>query len=473
MWMMTALYLLLVLVLVLANGFFVASEFALVGVRRSRVETLAAAGNRNARRLLGLLDHLNAYISATQLGITMASLALGWIGEPVVAHLLEEPLKGRVSETALHTISFAVAFIFITFLHIVLGELAPKTLALERAEKTALAIALPIELFYKLFRLPIRVLDWAGTRTVRLFGLHASGEHGSIYTEEELRGLIDVSRKSGQLKEEEQRLIEGVFEFSDAEVREAMVPRTEVVAVSASAPLEEARELFRTTGYSRLPVYRERLDDVVGVLFRKDVDMGQARGGSVEALARHPTFIPASASLGEALRQMQSGRVHLVFVIDEHGGLEGILTLEDLLEEIVGEIDDEYDEEVREQIEAQSDGSFVLDGTLAVRDANRRFGLDLPEEAGYTTVAGFLLAEAGRMLDEGDEVERAGARFRVERVERHRIRIVRFTPAPGEGDGREGESSTATLSALVLASSVATNAGLEAGAWAEAAPLLI
>jgi CBS domain containing-hemolysin-like protein len=170
---------------------------------------------------------------------------------------------------------------------------------------------------------------------------------------------------------------------------------------------------------------------------------------------------------------MQSGRVHLVFVIDEHGGLEGILTLEDLLEEIVGEIDDEYDEEVREQIEAQSDGSFVLDGTLAVRDANRRFGLDLPEEAGYTTVAGFLLAEAGRMLDEGDEVERAGARFRVERVERHRIRIVRFTPAPGEGDGREGESSTATLSALVLASSVATNAGLEAGAWAEAAPLLI
>src|SRR5215212_6877640 len=383
--MVTVLYLLTVLFLVLANGFFVASEFALVGVRRSRVETLAASGSRSAQRLLGLLDHLNAYISATQLGITMATL---------------------------DTISFAVAFTIITFLHIVLGELAPKTLALERAERTALAIALPMELFYKVFRWPIRLLDWAGTRTVRLFGLHPSGEHGSIYTEEELRGLIDVSRRSGQLKEEEQRLIEGVFEFSDAEVREAMVPRTEVVAVSASAALEEARALFLPTGYSRLPVYRERLDEIVGVLFRKDVDMGQARGGSLESLARQPTFIPASASLGDALRQMQSSRVHLVFVVDEHGGLEGILTLEDLLEEIVGEIDDEYDEEGRAQIVEQPDGTFVLDGTLAVRDANRRFGLDLPEEAGYTTVAGFLLAEAGRMLSVGDEVEHGVASFR-------------------------------------------------------------
>jgi CBS domain containing-hemolysin-like protein len=471
--MTTALYLLLVLFLVLANGFFVASEFALVGVRRSRVETLAASGSRNARRLLGLLDHLNAYISATQLGITMASLALGWIGEPVVAHILEEPLKGLVSEAALHTISFAVAFTIITFLHIVLGELAPKTLALERAERTALAIALPMELFYKVFRWPIRLLDWAGTRTVRLFGLHPSGEHASIYTEEELRGLIDTSRRSGQLKEEEQRLIEGVFEFSDAEVREAMVPRTEVVAVPASAPLAEARELFLTTGYSRLPVYGERLDDVVGVLFRKDVDMGQARSGSLESLARHPTFIPASASLGDALKQMQSARVHLMFVVDEHGGLEGILTLEDLLEEIVGEIDDEYDEEVREQITEQPDGSFLLDGTLAVRDANRRFALDLPEDAGYTTLAGFLMAAAGRMLAEGDEVEHAGALFRVGKVERRRIQSVRFTPAASEASGIDGTSSSNTLSAVGLVAALAARTGGETCSWAEALPLIL
>jgi CBS domain containing-hemolysin-like protein len=428
--MVTALYVLLVFFLVLANGFFVASEFALVGVRRSRIETLAAGGNRNARRLLGLLDHLNAYISATQLGITMASLALGWIGEPVVARLLEEPLHGYVSEAVLHTISFAVAFTIITFLHIVLGELAPKTMALERAEGVSLAIAWPLEMFYKIFQWPIRLLDWAGTRTVRLFGLHPSSDHASVYTEDELRHLIGVSQQSGHLQAAERQLLDRVFEFSDAEVREAMVPRTGVEALPLTATLEEVRAAFRATGYSRLPVYRERLDDVAGILFRKDIDMGQAapEGFDLESLVRPPTFIPATASLGDALKQMQSARVHFVFVLDEHGGLEGILTLEDLLEEIVGEIDDEYDEETRSQCVEQPDGTYLLDGMLAVRDANRRFDLDLPEDAGYTTVAGFLMAQAGRVLKPGDRVEYAGSLFQVERTTGLRIRWVRFTP---------------------------------------------
>ena len=196
-------YIVLVFVLVLANGFFVASEFALVGVRRSRIEMLAARGSRSASRLLELLNNLNTYISATQLGITMASLALGWVGEPVFAHLLEAPLRGRVSDLTLHTISFAVAFAIITFLHIVLGELAPKTLALERAEKVALAVSWPMQAFYKVFRWPIRMLDWSGTKIVRLFGLHPSGEHSSVYTEDELRRLVDISRQSGQLKDED------------------------------------------------------------------------------------------------------------------------------------------------------------------------------------------------------------------------------------------------------------------------------
>src|ERR671914_2853549 len=254
--MVTVLYICLVFVLVLANGFFVASEFALVGVRRSRIKTLAASGNLSARRLLSVIDNLNAYISATQLGITMASLALGWIGEPVFAHLLEAPLRGRVSELTLHTISFAVAFAIITFLHIVLGELAPKTLALERAEKVSLAVSWPLHAFYKIFYWPIRLLDWAGTRTVRLFGLHPSQDHASVYTEEELRHLVDVSRKSGHLEAQEQQLINRVFEFNDAEVREAMVPRTNVDALPVTATLEETKAAFRTLGYSRLPVYR-------------------------------------------------------------------------------------------------------------------------------------------------------------------------------------------------------------------------
>lgn len=443
--MTTVLYILLVLVLVLANGFFVASEFALVGVRRSRVETLAAAGNRGARRLLGLLDDLNAYISATQLGITMASLALGWVGEPVVAHILEAPLSPYFSEAALHTISFAVAFTIITFLHIVLGELAPKTMALEMAERVALAVSWPMLAFYKIFRWPIRLLDWAGTRTVRLFGLRPSQGHASVYTEDELRHLIGVSQQSGHIEAAEQQLLDRVFEFGDAEVREAMVPRTSVEALPAGATLAEVRAAFLSTGYSRLPVYRERLDDIVGLLFRKDLDMGQARheGFAVEKLARRPVFIPATTSLGDALRQMQSSRVHFVFVLDEHGGLEGILTLEDLLEEFVGEINDEYDEEARSQCVAQPDGTYLLDGMLAVRDANRQFELELPEDGGYTTLAGFLMAQAGRVLVPGDSVEYRGALFQVERAQRFRIRWVRFTPP------RRAQATAATTTSVL------------------------
>ncbi len=436
--MSEALNILIVILLVLANGFFVASEFALVGVRRSRVASLAATGDRRAARLLGLVDNLNAYISATQLGITLSSLALGWLGEPAIAHLLEKPLAGRVSETVLHTVSFAVAFAIITFLHIVLGELAPKTLALERAEKTALAIALPLQLFYKTFSYPIRLLDWAGTRTVRLFGLHPTGDHASIYTEDELRQLVDISRQSGHLEEDEQRLINRVFDFSEAEVREAMVPRTNVDALHLTATLEETRQAFRTLGYSRLPVHRGRLDDIAGVVFRRDLEPFLEQPGGAEfdlaALLHPPLFVPAAARLGSVLKQMQSSRTHLAVVVDEHGGMEGIVTLEDLLEEIVGEIDDEFDEEVRSQIVKQPDGTFMLDGMLAVRDVNRHFKLKLPEEGGYTTLAGFLLARAGRMLQPGETVEHEGAVFTVERLDRRRLRRIRFMPAAGAGD---------------------------------------
>ena len=459
--MLSALNIFIVFLLVLANGFFVASEFALVGVRRSRVVSLAESGDRRAVRLLGLVDNLNAYISATQLGITLASLALGWIGEPAIAHLLEQPLKpllervaGANAEASLHVISFSIAFGTITFLHIVLGELAPKTLALERAEKTALAIALPMQLFYKTFYYPIRLLDWAGTRVVRLFGLHASGEHGASYTEDELRQIIAASQQGGHIEEGERKLLDRVFAFGDAEVREAMIPRTQVEALPVSATLEDARTRFRETGYSRLPVYRERLDDIVGLLFRKDLDMGQVspEGFDIEKIARPATFIPASATLGAALAQMQQSHVHFVFVIDEHGGIEGVVTLEDLLEEIVGEIADEYDEEARSQIAEQPDGSCLLDGMLAVRDANQRLAVALPEDEHYTTLAGFLMWKAGRVLKAGETVEHDGARFAVERVDGLRIRRVRFVPAAPAAHGGEGSrarSAGGPLAALL------------------------
>ena len=427
--MIAVFYFALVFLLVVANGFFVASEFALVGVRRSRIETLAAQGNRRARRLLRLLDNLNAYISATQLGITMASLALGWIGEPVFAHLLEKPLHGIVSEITLHTISFAAAFTVITFLHIVLGELAPKTFALERTERVALAISLPMEMFYRFFYWPIRFLDWAGTRTVRVFGLHPTTEHASVYTTAELRLLVDLSQRSGHLQPEQRQLLDRAFEFTDLTVREAMIPRTQIIAVPVSATLAQVRSTFLTTGFSRLPVYRGRQDEMVGVVYRKDLDMGQVTTESfnLENVMRPGVFVPASVSAGEALKRIQQSRNHFLFVVNEHGGIEGILTLEDLLEEIVGEINDEYDQEARDQIVSDR-RSFLLDGMLGIRSANDHLGLNLPEDQGYATIAGFLMARTGRVLTTGETVEVDQGIFEIERVEERRIKQIRFTP---------------------------------------------
>jgi len=426
-----------VALLVFANGFFVASEFALVAVRKSRIEALAADGDKAANRLLGMLNNLNAYISATQLGITLSSLGLGWIGEPAVAALLDPFLiwltgllgMAPPSPTVLHGISFAIAFGAITFLHIVFGELAPKTAALELSERVSFAVAVPLLIFYKIFYPFIRMLDWAGTKTVRLFGLHPSGEHGSSsYTEDEIRQLVRVSQESGHLNEEEQRLINQVFEFSETTVKEAMVPRTEIVAVSETCSLGELANAFERTGYSRLPVHGGSLDDMIGIVHVKDIlnSMLRPKSFRLEKVLQKPNYVVDTARLEDVLRQMQQEKFHFGFVVDEHGGIEGIITLEDLLEEIVGDISDEHDEEVNEQIDVQPDGSFVLDGAIAVRDLNRRLELNLPVSEAYTTVAGFLMAEAGQVLNEGDTVPFNGHIFRIERAEKRRILRVRM-----------------------------------------------
>ncbi len=433
----STLKILLVIFLVFANGFFVASEFALVAIRKSRIEAMVAEGSKQAERVLRLLNNLNAYISATQLGITLASLGLGWIGEPAIAALLEPlllyfgELTGATflaSGAVLHTISFAIAFSSITFLHIVFGELAPKTAALELSEKVSLIIAFPLEWFYKIFSYPIRLLDWAGTRTVRLFGLHPSGEHGSIYTEDEIRHLIRVSEQSGHLNKEESELIDKVFEFSDTTVKEAMIPRTEIVAIPETSTLEDIARVFRQNGYSRIPVFRDSLDDMVGFIHSKDVMSYMLRPKSfkLERVLKRPMYVVDTARLEDVLRQMQREKFHFGFVVDEHGGVEGIITLEDLLEEIVGEISDEHDEEVNEQIDVQPDGTYLLDGGLAVRDLNKRMEVSLPVSEGYTTIAGFLMSLAGRVLEEGDTVPFNGHIFMIEKVHKRRVVQVRM-----------------------------------------------
>lgn len=426
-----------VLLLVAANGFFVAAEFALVGVRRSRIETQAAGGKSSAQRLLKLLDNLNAYLSACQLGITLASLGLGWVGEPVIARMLETPLSG-LSDAWRHGLAFGIAFSIITALHIVLGEQAPKLLGLARAEKVALATSFTLLAFYRVFQWPIRALDWASAHTVRLLGLQASSEHASSYTEAELRQLIDLSREGGHLRAEERRLIHRVFEFSDTLVREAMVPRTAIAAIPSDSSLEQITKTFEQNRYSRLPVYRESIDDVIGFIHSKDVMpyILHPETFQLEDVIQPPLYVVDTARLEDVLLRMQKAKAHFGFVVDEHGGLEGIITLEDLLEEIVGEISDEHDEEVNEQITPVNDREFLLDGGLAVRDLNRRLKLSVPESETYTTVGGFLMTAAGHVLKQGETVEHNGFVFRVERVERRRVISVRLT-LPSEGEAAE------------------------------------
>src|SRR6266853_6560114 len=399
-----------VLFFVGANAFFVAAEFALVSVRRPRLEARAATGSRRARAALRLTGNPTLFISATQLGITIASLALGWIGEPTIASILE-PISSRIASVGraayiAHLLAIIIAFAAITFLHIVLGELMPKMFALERAEGLALVAARPLEIFAKVFQWPLWIFNRTGATLGRLIGLKSSLQHAAVYSEAELRQLVDISRESGHLRAEERRLIHRVFEFSDTLVREAMVPRTAMAAISADCSLDQITKAFQDHPYSRLAAYRDSLDNVIGFVHSKAVMPYLLRPTDfrIEDVLEPPVYVVDTARLEDVLRQMQRAKVHFGFVVDEHGGLEGIITLNDLLEEIVGEISDEHDAEVNEQITPMGETKFILAGALAVRDLNRRLKLSVPESETYTTVGGFLMTEAGHVLKPGEIV---------------------------------------------------------------------
>jgi len=416
-----------VFVLVLANGFFVASEFALVTVRRSRMAALVADGNRPARTVMRIIENLTAYISAFQLGITLASLALGWIGEDTLAHvlqpLLERTLPGASSTVAAHTIAIIIAFASITYLHIVVGELVPKTLALERAERLALAVALPIHIFYRVFKAPIMLLDRSGSMVVRWLGLHSTAQHTAAYTEDELRHLVGLSHKSGHLIEDERQLIYNVFDFTEATVESVMVPRTEIEALDAELSPAEMLDVFEQTRYSRMPIYRDSLDNIIGIVLQKDLSRVVRRGSAVglEEFVRSPVFIPTNVKLNDALRMLRRSSEHMALVVDEHGGIEGLVTLEDLLEEIVGDIRDEHDEAVARQIVEQPDGAYIVRGSLSIRDANKLLNLNLPESDAYHTIAGFMMERAGRLLKRGESVDYSGLKLTVRSTARNRI----------------------------------------------------
>lgn len=431
---------LIVLLLVLANAFFVAVEFALVTVRRARIETLVASGKSSAKAVLRALDRLDAMLSASQFGITVASLALGAVGESTLARLLEpvllKLLPAGMSALIAHSIAITIALAVITYLHLVLGEYAPKAFAIEKAEAISLATARWMELFYRTFKPFIWLINISGIKFLKLFGVEFRPGHHTAYTEEEIRHLINISHQSGHLEQDEKELIHNVFEFADLTAREIMIPRTEVTALEEQSSFEEVVRQFQASGYSRLPVYSEKFDNIVGVLHSKDVMpfLLKAHEFDLKKIKRDPIFIPDTARLGDVLQRLQKSSVHLAIVVDEHSGVEGILTLEDILEEIVGEIQDEHDEALIAKLRQRSEGVFSIDASMSVREANRKFELNLPESDAYTTVAGFLIARAGKLLDQGDAVEHNGTRFTVERVARRRITQVRMEHLPEQNE---------------------------------------
>lgn len=426
-------------ILVALNAFFVAAEFSLVSARRQRIQTRADEGSKGAKAVLRLLDDPTRFISAVQLGVTLASLGLGWKGEPTIAALLEPLAESIANEGSAayiaHGFAILIAFSLVTFLHVVFGELVPKMFALERAETFAVIAARPLEMFAKVFSPILWVLNYAGGLVGKLIGISSSLEHTSVYSEDEIRALITLSQESGQINAEERNLIDKVFEFSETTVREAMIPRTEIEAIPESSTLDEVTAAFAESGYSRMPVYSGSLDDIAGVVHSKDLIryIKRPKTFKLTEILHKPNYVVDTARLEDVLRQMQNEKFHFGFVVDEHGGVEGIITLEDLLEEIVGDISDEHDIEVDEQIDEQPDGTVLLDGGLAVRDLNRRLEMNLPISEGYTTIAGFLMSEAGEILAPGSSVPFNGHVFTVEKVDKHRIKQVRMrTEAPVE-----------------------------------------
>ena len=393
---------------------------------------------RRARLLLRITEDLTGYISACQVGVTLASLALGWIGENTVADLLNPltnlVLSGIASSIAAHSTAVAIAFVVITYLHLVMGEFVPKALALERAEKMALAVARPMEIFYRTFKAPIWLINASGVLLLHWLGSKATVEHATAYSEEELRHLVGVSHKSGHLIEDERQLIYNVFDFTESTVESVMVPRTEIEGLDADLSPVEMLEIFEQTGYSRMPIFRDSLDNIIGIQLQKDLSRAVRRGGAVnlEEIVRKPVFIPTNVKLNDALRRLRRSSEHMALVVDEHGGIEGLVTLEDLLEELVGDIRDEHDEAAARQIVEQADGSYTIRGNLSIRDANKRLNLSLPESDTYHTIAGFMMARAGRLLKRSESVDYNGLRLTVQSTARNRIVEIRVEKSKEE-----------------------------------------
>ena len=424
---MTLLFeLIAVAVLILLNGFFVAAEYGLVTVRRTRMVELERTGDRRARLVHQITESPPRFIAAMQLGVTLTSLAIGAIGERVLS---------EVFDTVLATIlAVILAYLILTFLHVVVGELVPKAIALGYSERVALAVSAPVRLFFVVAAPLIWFLRRSTILVLGAFGLEEPGAEGSTYSEAELKMLVSESTERGEFEAGEQEMLYKVFDFADKEVSDVMVPRPQVVALSIDLPPEEAFQAVLDSPYTRYPVYRGSLDEIVGVLHVRDLIVAMHERGiasvEIDELIRPAYMVPETKDLAALLTEFRRQNQHMAIVLDEYGAMEGIVTLEDVLEEIVGEIEDEFDLP-DESVERIDEHTIRIDGTFPIDDFNEQFHVDVPQED-YHTVAGFVFGQLGRGAELGDEVVHGRVGFRVDDVDGSRILKLTVVFEPGE-----------------------------------------
>lgn len=421
-----------VVVLVFANAFFVAAEFSLVSVRSTRIAELVAQGNQAAIWVKKALENPDQVIAATQLGITLSSLGLGWVGEPALSHLLKpliDLFPGEIQSELSHTLSAGAAFAIITFLHVVVGELAPKSIALQNPEKTSLVVARPTIWTEWIFKPAIWALNGTGNFLLKLVGVDPASGHELVHSVEELKMLVTASTEVGVFETEEGEMLHAIFDFGELLVRQVMIPRTEISAFEADIPLREAIAIAIHSSYTKFPVYDDHLDNVIGVVHIKDLLRAdqdpECQDCTARALAREALFIPETVPVKAVLREFRNQRQHIAIVMDEFSGTAGLVTLEDLMEEIVGEVSDPFDATIPE-IHPLSSDTVIIDGLAIIDDVNETLGTRF-ESPHYDTIAGYFLGIFGRIPEVGDEIEIDGYSLRVEKMDAMRIESLKLT----------------------------------------------
>jgi putative hemolysin len=427
---------LLIFLLVLGNALFVAGEYALVSARRSRLTERADAGSRGARAALRLMDTPVVFISTVQVGITVFGIAMGAVGTPLLESYFDPIVAAGIA--------FTIAFLILTYLSVVLGELVPKAIALQRAEFLAVVLAPPIELLARSAKPIVWLLQVSANAITRLFGIQPAPSGVTVHTEEDIRTIVAEGRQTGGVEEVEEELIYKVFDFAEKEAHDVMVPKPEVVMISVDLPAEECLDAIVDSPYTRYPAYRNSVDEIVGILHVRDLFKALYDRGienvMIEELLRTPYFVPETKDLAALLAEFRKTNQHMAIVVDEYGSFQGIVTLEDLLEEIVGEIEDEYDLP-DESLQRIDDRTVRVDGTFPIDDFNEQFQTELPQED-YHTLAGFVFGALGRAPEQNDEVQWNGLRFRVVEIDGARIEQldVEFLPEEPQAEGEVAAS---------------------------------